>query len=1104
MKNRELFQRDPTAEKLLNDGQARIEDSLSDRERRTLRWELANFTCEGQYADGFLRILHSYLKNLGSTSQPAAWVSGFFGSGKSHLLKMIHHLWVNTELDDGATARSIVPHLPQEVEAALKELDTQGRRLGGIHAASGTLPAGGSGSVRLTVLGIVFRSRDFPEVYPQAKFCLFLRSNGFLDRVRTAVEKSGKTWFKELNNLYVSPVLHNAMVSVDAGYRDRSAVRELLRKQFPPCDDIPTAEFIRTIREVLGVDGKIPCTALLLDEVQLFIGDSSDRSSQVSEVAEALCKQLDSRVLLVGAGQTALSGTTSHLQRLRDRFVLPVELSDTDVETVTRRVLLAKRPDRIDAIRKSLDLHSGEIDRQLRGSAIGPRSEDHASLLEDYPLLPVRRRFWERVLRAVDTAGTASQLRSQLKILHEALLSIADAPVGTVVPADFMFDQLQPNLLQQGVLLRQIDETIRGFDRDKGDGRLSRRLCGLIFLIRRLHREDGIRATPEMLADLLVSDLGSEGATLRKDVPRVLQSLAEKGILLNVDGEYSLLTRESAEWDKEFRNRQARLNNSEVEIHGRRDTLLRNEVQESLRAIKLQQGASKEPRRLMLHFGDEPPAPGGQDIPVWVRDGWGTTEKAVLEEARRAGPEGASIFVFIPKVDSDDLRRRIIDHEAASSTIDFKGAPATTEGREAHDAMKTRMGVAAAIREQIVRDIIAGAKVLKGGGAELFGLTFDVKVREAAEHALERMFPRFKEGDHRQWSVAIERARRGDDSPLQAVDWPGASDQHPVSKEILREIGAGKEGRALRRHFGDAPFGWPQDAIDAALIVLHAGGHVQVRYKGAALPPGQLDHNKIAVSEFRTETVTLSVQDKIKIRGLFQEAGVASRPSDDLVAKAPDFLLSLSELATRAGGEPPLPERPKPPWLEELRSLVGNEQLAHLAQIGDKVRTDLTGWKAAGELAAGCLPLWSRLDALLRHAHAVPAAGDLLAQAEAIHSGRLLLDSADRVTPILKKLTDLMRGAVSDAHGRYERAWKSQMKRLEENDAWKRIGEPQRQAILAEAGVALVPPPAIGSDGELVVSLDAVPLPSWAEKTDALSQRCATAALLKDGPIVIG
>ena len=141
MKNRELFVRDPAITPLMNNGQARIDDGMTDQERHTLREELSNFVCEGQYADGTLRILESFLGQLGGTSQPAAWVSGFYGCGKSHLLKMLHHLWVDTEFpEDGARARSLVPDLPADVAAALKELDTQGRRLGGLHAASGTLP----------------------------------------------------------------------------------------------------------------------------------------------------------------------------------------------------------------------------------------------------------------------------------------------------------------------------------------------------------------------------------------------------------------------------------------------------------------------------------------------------------------------------------------------------------------------------------------------------------------------------------------------------------------------------------------------------------------------------------------------------------------------------------------------------------------------------------------------------------------------------------------------------------------------------------------------------------------------------------------------------
>jgi len=586
MKNRELFQRDPAVSKLLNDGVAAVREAASDKEIETLRYELEHFVCEGQYEDGLIRILESYLGNVNSTTQPAAWVSGFYGSGKSHLLKMFRHLWVDTTFSDGATARGLA-RLPQEVQDLLRELDTLGKRCGGLHAASGTLPSGGGESVRLAVLSIILASRGLPEALPQAQFCMWLQKNGIFEQVKAAVEAAGKNFLSELHDLYVSPILAKAVLDADPDFAaDLKQARAALRSQFPVVDDVSTNEFIRLVREVLAVDGEIPATVIVLDEIQLFIGDSPTRSTDVQEVAEALCKQLDSRVLLVGAGQTALAGNVPLLQRLIGRFTIPVELSDSDVETVTRRVVLAKKADKRKVVEDTLSTHAGEIYRQLAGTRIAACAEDRDIIVDDYPLLPVRRRFWEHVLRAVDVPGTASQLRTQLKIVHEAVRQTAEEDLGTVVPADFIFGQLHPDLLRSGILLREIDETIRNLDEGTDDGRLAQRLCGLIFLIRKLPREAvadiGVRATPEMLADLLVADLSHDGTQLRKDIPHILDKLVDAGTLIKLDEEYSLQTRESSEWDREFRNRRTRLNGDLTALASKRSSLISAACAEAL------------------------------------------------------------------------------------------------------------------------------------------------------------------------------------------------------------------------------------------------------------------------------------------------------------------------------------------------------------------------------------------------------------------------------------------------------------------------------------------------------------------------------------------
>jgi hypothetical protein len=62
--NREVLQRDPTANPLPNDGVAKVGRPRTDEEWRVLEWELTSFVCTGEYERGLERILSTYLGNL--------------------------------------------------------------------------------------------------------------------------------------------------------------------------------------------------------------------------------------------------------------------------------------------------------------------------------------------------------------------------------------------------------------------------------------------------------------------------------------------------------------------------------------------------------------------------------------------------------------------------------------------------------------------------------------------------------------------------------------------------------------------------------------------------------------------------------------------------------------------------------------------------------------------------------------------------------------------------------------------------------------------------------------------------------------------------------
>lgn len=132
--NRDVFAIDPTERDIPNLGVAKVKNPEDEGDWATLEWELRSFVCEGEYERGPERILDQFLSHLGQAEQPAAWVSGFYGSGKSHLMRVLEYLWRDYQLPSGTSARALTT-LPSEIEAHLKELSAS-------RAGYGTWPSG--------------------------------------------------------------------------------------------------------------------------------------------------------------------------------------------------------------------------------------------------------------------------------------------------------------------------------------------------------------------------------------------------------------------------------------------------------------------------------------------------------------------------------------------------------------------------------------------------------------------------------------------------------------------------------------------------------------------------------------------------------------------------------------------------------------------------------------------------------------------------------------------------------------------------------------------------------------------------------------------------
>jgi hypothetical protein len=134
--------------------------------------------------------------------------------------------------------------------------------------------------------------------------------------------------------------------------------------------------------------------------------------------------------------------------------------------------------------------------------------------------------------------------------------------------------------------------------------------------------------------DLLVSDLKDDRPRLEQQVPKLLKSLVDTGQLMAVESEYRLQTREGAIWTHDFNRRRTTALNNEERISSKRTELLRDGTKQALKPVSLQQGTSRQPRKLVFELSSGRPTSSKEEVTLWMRDGWNDDDKAILNEAR--------------------------------------------------------------------------------------------------------------------------------------------------------------------------------------------------------------------------------------------------------------------------------------------------------------------------------------------------------------------------------------------------------------------------------------------------------------------------------------
>jgi hypothetical protein len=233
-----------------------------------------------------------------------------------------------------------------------------------------------------------------------------------------------------------------------------------------------------------------------------------------------------------------------------------------------------------------------------------------------------------------------------------------------------------------------------------------------------------------------------------------------------------------------------------------------------------------------------------------------------------------------------------------------------------------------------------------------------------------------------------------------------------VAREVVKLIGAGSDGNTIRNALRLAPYGWPQDAIDAVLMALHRDGTLSVKdSQNNVVSAGQLDQQNMAkrVSYCRMYGSVVATRSpygvSLAIAGINAQSGQEE-------AKAVEFLDAVENKVLQSGGDAPLP----PPLSAAFLRICAARVVRSSSRRSLMPRSLQDLWDRACSLAdlkQKRESSWGTLVALMQQAQALPIHQELSPQVEAIRAERSLLDpTTDFVAPLLQQLEQAITAAA--------------------------------------------------------------------------------------------
>ena len=841
--------------------------------------------------DGHLRkFFERYCEAIDSPKDPdisgkiGVWVSGFFGSGKSHFIKVLSHLLANQEHTHDGQTKKAVDFFDDKIADATILGDIKRAVISDTDVILFNIDSKADSSTgRDAILAVFLKVLNEKLGYSP--------DHAHIAHMERYLDERGK--YGQFQNIYTMLTQTQWKDERDAYEFNRDEVIDALSKTLGQSQEscekwVDTGEsnfsltiesFAKWTKEYLDKKGPVHRLIFLVDEVGQFIGADTALMLNLQTITEQLGTVCNGRAWVVVTSQEDIDAVLGEMRTAREndfskiqgRFKTRLSLSSANVDEVIQERLLRKhdsvKPELVKLYHEKGDILKNQLSFRGVGTTY-KQFKEADDFVNTYPFAPYQFKLLQRIFESIRKAGAtglhlAQGERSLLDAFQHAAKTVSDLEVGVLVPVYMFYPSIESFL--DTTVKRTIDhakenESLEPFDIH---------VLQVLFLIRYV---DEMKGNVDNLVTLCLDEIDANRLALKKNLEESLARL-EKDSLVSRSGDlYYFLTNEERDINQEIK-KEIISSADEAKLLG--DIIF----QDVLKDQKKHRYSATKKDIPFNRVCDQHPIGRNTDgamtfaVVSPLDDDFGTysDQKCILSSS---GDNGKAIVRLDDKEALGRELKTYLRTEKYIRTKDDSTSPPTT--RRIHKDLAAENQQRRNLLANLLSDMLVDASYFVAGEKLATNASGPITAMEQAlEYLVENTFTKLSYLKHLNDNPnrEINAILKSDDTTQQTLQMDLPENNPQALEEVRNYVSlASKPGRDKEivmydtcfGRFSDRPFGWPELETAILLVRLYAAGEILFMRGGDAIKHDDLYSALSETKNWRKITVIQKVTAKIE------------------------------------------------------------------------------------------------------------------------------------------------------------------------------------------------------------------------------------------------